>query len=713
MAQPRITSFLVKIASRCNLDCDYCYVYHHADQSWRTMPAVMSASDRSAFATQLGRYVREEQISRCVVIFHGGEPLLAGADTIASFAQQLRHETGPEVSIDFGLQTNGLLLSDAALATLENANIAVSLSLDGPKEVNDLHRTTRRGRSSFDRVSAALERLRTRPKVFAGIIAVIDPRISPESLFAFFAEHKPPKLDFLLPDAHHLRPPPGRDVNPDLYKDWLIRAFDLWLDQYPDLPVRTFEALLDAATGLPSATDAFGLGDVSLVTVETDGSYHDLDVLKVVGDGASQLSGTVRDTLIAAVANSSALAAHSRLLTKEGLCADCRSCVVVDVCGGGSLPHRFGATGFQNPTVYCAEMLALITHVRDRLKSELAVDQARSTQNLPSTFDFPSFEAAEAAHSAVGDLWRSACAANEVDFARALDAVAMGQSVDRATVDELRGADDARKRHLASRPGTVAWQRTFLGEASGVRVHAVDGTPLSADVEYLRFLANLSARDSLEVATDDAWLRKPFGTSIIFENEAVASAARPLVDTAFAIVRDWRPALFEEMCHINRAVQFVRDPAAHEEKIVSFSDNAVPGALFVSITQNGELIDPYDLADSLVHEHRHQKLYLLERIAPMIEQTDMTVVSPWREDPRPPSGLLHAVFVFVELRRLWMHIRRHGPARLANRAINQINDTDARLEEGLRTLERCPLTPHGRKLFTVLAQACASELPVS
>ena len=45
-------------------------------------------------------------------------------------------------------------------------------------------------------------------------------------------------------------------------------------------------------------TDAFGLGDVSLLSIETDGTYHDLDVLKVVGDGATRLEGSVRGTPI-------------------------------------------------------------------------------------------------------------------------------------------------------------------------------------------------------------------------------------------------------------------------------------------------------------------------------------------------------------------------------------------------------------------------------
>ena len=233
MAVARITSFLVKIASRCNLDCDYCYVYHHADQSWRSMPQLLSAGDRTAFATRLADYARENDIKRCVVVLHGGEPLLAGVETIVDFVHELRAAVDPGVEVDVGMQTNGLLLTESILDQLEAARVSVSLSLDGPRTANDLHRNSRRGRSSFDRVMAALECLKGRPAVFAGIIAVIDPRTPPEELFAFFDRHQPPKLDFLLPDAHHNRPPSGRDTNPVLYRDWLITAFDLWLDQYP------------------------------------------------------------------------------------------------------------------------------------------------------------------------------------------------------------------------------------------------------------------------------------------------------------------------------------------------------------------------------------------------------------------------------------------------------------------------------------------------
>lgn len=102
----------------------------------------------------------------------------------------------------------------------------------------------------------------------------------------------------------------------------------------------------------------------------------------------------------------------------------------------------------------------------------------------------------------------------------------------------------------------------------------------------------------------------------------------------------------------------------------------LPGALFVSVMQGDGLIDPYDLADSLVHEHRHQKLYLLKRMAPTVSRFAPRVVSPWRADLRPPSGLLHAVFVFVELQRFWSHVLETGPAHMKERATNQLRDTE-------------------------------------
>lgn len=698
MSEARITSFLVKVASRCNLDCDYCYVYHHADQSWRSMPQLLSEANQDAFAKRLAEYAASVDLRRAAVIFHGGEPLLAGVDRLVAFAHRIR-SAAPNVDVDFGLQTNGLLLTDSVLDRLEADGISVSLSMDGPREAHDLHRTTKKGRSSFSKVEAALKRLNRRPTVFAGVIAVIDPSVSPESLLAYFAEHKVPKLDFLLPDSHHDRPPPGRMADPALYERWLIKAFDTWLDRYPQLPLRTFEALLDVNAGLLSGTDAFGFGDVSLLSVETDGTWHDLDVFKVAGEGATRLVGSVMNTPIEGVASSAAITAHRRLLTKSGLSDLCRTCEVVDVCGGGSVPHRYRDGGFDNPTVYCKEMKVLVGHVRRRL-SETFMAEVRAAEELPD-FDVDAFEVAEASAGIMAELHADALDEDAATLAEAfLELQAAG------TVPSLEQSD---LRALVRYAGTVAWHRALLASRAGRAVHDVDGQPIPIDTDYARTALDRLGDSGLKVGEYDEWLRKPFGETISFEDETVTIMGRVIVDEALNIVEAWRPALARELQVICSAVQFVRDPSAHPDKIVSFSDNSVPGALYVSISHSRGLIDAYDLADSLIHEYRHQKLYLFERRHPTTQPSSL-VVSPWREDLRPASGLLHAIFVFVELRRFWEHVRDHGPSRLYNRAMAQLNDTERNLIQAFDTLRSCDLTRAGRALADVL-ESRAKRLP--
>src|SRR3954451_17212009 len=84
-AEPAVlfTSALLKVASRCNLDCDYCYVYKHADQSWRAQPRFMAAATIEQFARRLDEYLGLQKLTEFAITFHGGEPLLFGGERLA------------------------------------------------------------------------------------------------------------------------------------------------------------------------------------------------------------------------------------------------------------------------------------------------------------------------------------------------------------------------------------------------------------------------------------------------------------------------------------------------------------------------------------------------------------------------------------------------------------------------------------------------------
>lgn len=246
----RFSSYVVKVASRCNLNCDYCYMYQHVDQSWQDKPRLLSEDHQNLFAFRLKEYVAATGLKRVLIVYHGGEPLLFGADRIIQFSHKIRDALADlTCRADFGVQTNGVLLKESYLQRFEEEEISVSLSIDGPREMHDAHRLDHKKRPTFDKVYDALKLLQKYPKIFTGCIAVINPYFEPRKLFEFFDENQVKEFNILIPDANYVTLPPGRDQQPDLYKNWLVQAFDCWFDRFSHIKCKYFDWLIQAVLG--------------------------------------------------------------------------------------------------------------------------------------------------------------------------------------------------------------------------------------------------------------------------------------------------------------------------------------------------------------------------------------------------------------------------------------------------------------------------------
>jgi uncharacterized protein len=524
-----------------------------------------------------------------------------------------------------------------------------------------------------------------------------------------------PALDLLLPDATYIRRPAGRDTDPDLYVRWLVEAFDVWFDEFPELPVRMFESLLGALCGQPSPTDAFGFGSVSLLTIETDGSYHDLDVLKITAEGRSALGMNVRDHSVEEACAAPALAQHARLLSLAGLSGTCQSCPEVQVCGGGAVPHRYADDGFEHPSVYCAELLALTRHIRARLTHALVA--ARPIANARRTgadVDLAAFDRAATASAQVVDMVRiwedQAFPALTAAMQTYADSCPAGESA-----IKVLEASPSQLAQVAVTPSAILWARLAGAEARGTPLRALDGRHLRVDAAGLNSLAWLARHRNEQrpyVHRDDQLLRLSFGGSIEFLpfDGATTARARSAIGKALDLIGQYDDALLAELRMLCTDIQLVRDLSAHPDKTVSFSDDSVPGALYVApVTGQGDL-DVTDLADSIIHEHRHQKLYLLSRTVDLVAADRPLVRSPWREELRPPSGVLHAVFVFAELKAFWDWVVHTGPPQVRIRAREEVSTITGRLQEGTAILDDTALTPAGRRLVAVLASRAGIRL---
>ena len=291
--------YIVKLHSRCNLSCTYCYVYHHVDQSWRDRPKVMSSATIAALAARVGVHAARHDLEELVMVLHGGEPLLAGPAVIEETITAVRSAVPRGTRVEVTLQTNGTLIDDRMLEVFHRHEVGVGVSLDGGRPATDRHRVYADGRPSFDVVAAALRTL-DRPEhreVYAGVLCTVDLANDPVQVYEDLISFHPAELDLLLPLANWAHPPPGHDLSAGAatpYGDWLIRVFDRWfLAPHREVRVRLFESLISLLLGGPSSTEAVGLNSADAITVETDGSLEVTDALKTTAPGLGALGLSV------------------------------------------------------------------------------------------------------------------------------------------------------------------------------------------------------------------------------------------------------------------------------------------------------------------------------------------------------------------------------------------------------------------------------------
>ncbi len=369
-----LSSLVCKIVSRCNLNCDYCYMYQHVDQSWQLQPLKMSEATIIQLGKRIYEHTQKHKLSEFSVILHGGEPLLGGLDYLKSFQDIIRNNV-PNIKLGFGIQTNGILLNDRILDFCISNNITIGLSIDGDQKANDLHRLDHQGKSSFQDLQNTVKLLSSEKgrKVWTGFLCVIDLNNDPEEVYSYFSQYNPPSIDFLLPLNHYDLRPLGKkeslDVTP--YADWLLKVFKIWYYQKPQtIRIRKFEDIISMMLGLQRSSEEWGLQAVDFAVIETNGDIEAVDSLKVTYPKATKLGMNIFTHSFDDIFESQKVIERQKKW--QHLSKTCQECSLVKVCGGGYLPHRYSSKNqFQNPSIYCSDIKKIITTIQKAVIQDL------------------------------------------------------------------------------------------------------------------------------------------------------------------------------------------------------------------------------------------------------------------------------------------------------------------------------------------------------
>ena len=141
------------------------------------------------------------------------------------------------------------------------------------------------------------------------------------------------------------------------------------------------------------------------------------------------------------------------------------------------------------------------------------------------------------------------------------------------------------------------------------------------------------------------------------DRSAVSASVDVLRRARHSVHAIW-PELSSSIGYLVRCIHLLNAPAP--ELDCSYSRPDLPFSVFLSVPDHGARGRIERLTEALVHEAMHLQLSLVERRVPLVEsdRADTLAFSPWRGSARPVRGVLHALYVFVVVQRLWRYATR-------------------------------------------------------
>jgi len=320
--------------SDCNIDCTYCFYKCRA-------PEVGQGRQRMS-GEVLEKLVKDYMglgFALSGFAWQGGEPTLMGLDFYRQVVElQKRYGvSGQEVSNS--LQTNAILLNSAEWCKFLHENkFLVGVSIDGPRELHDHYRLDLGGHGTFDRVLAAIDRMKESGVEYNTLTLVN--RLTADhadEIFDFLVGQGIRYLQFI--PCVEVDPQSGQiaefSVTPMQYGDFLCRFFDRWMTFGPErLSIRDFDSILGHCISGRHTICTFDRQCSQYIVIEHTGDVFPCDFFVE----SQWRLGNIFETPIGQLATCDAKKAFARM--KADLANKCLVCRHLAVCRGGCMKDR-------------------------------------------------------------------------------------------------------------------------------------------------------------------------------------------------------------------------------------------------------------------------------------------------------------------------------------------------------------------------------------
>jgi uncharacterized protein len=306
--------------------------------------------------------------------WHGGEPTLLGLDYFRKIVElQQRH--GHKKRIVNGIQTNGTLLTEDWCRFLAKEGFSVGISIDGPGEMHDKLRLTKKGKPTHWQAMRGFNLLR-RQGITPDILCVINAQNvqHPMEIYRFFKEIKARYIGFLPLVEHQQNSEKGVSsisVPAEEFGKFLCAVFDEWQNRdIGKIKVQIFEETAKTAFDQEHELCIFRktCGDVPVI--EHNGDFFSCDHFV---DAEHHLGNIRENALIELLENPEQIAFGRNKLDR--LPRYCHNCEVLAMCNGECPKNRFirAPDGEEGLNYLCAGYKLFFNHSLPFVKELVAL----------------------------------------------------------------------------------------------------------------------------------------------------------------------------------------------------------------------------------------------------------------------------------------------------------------------------------------------------
>jgi uncharacterized protein len=380
-----LTTMVLNVTNQCNLACTYCYEYGEDKivdtENGKKAKFMSEQTARESVDFML----RESGANKMAhLTFFGGETLMnfPVLKFALSYAREQAAAMGKDV--DFSLTTNATLLRPETIEWLAENRVGVTISIDGPKEMQDQFRVFKNGTGSYDIVAPKIRELlrRHRSRPIGARVTLTSQTLDIRKIFKHLTE----EIGFWEVGFAPVTTAPNRDYAiPDSGFDHMLGQFRALAQEFLQASIEgrhhgfsnVKDTLEEIHKGISKAYPCgAGLG---LLGVSTDG---DVGLCHRFAGSEDHKMGTVRDGIDRLV--------QIDFLEKHHIAdkTDCSKCWARPLCSGGCYHEaytRYGETS--RPNLHYCEWIRGWTETCLEIYAELSVRNPRFLEQFDEKVD--------------------------------------------------------------------------------------------------------------------------------------------------------------------------------------------------------------------------------------------------------------------------------------------------------------------------------------